>query len=243
MLVTGAGKRVGAAIALAFGKAGARVALHYNASAAGAEAVAREIRASGGQADLFQADLFSREQARALAADVLAALGGLDVLVASAANFDRVAVDEIADADWDRAIALNVTSPFVLAHSLTPALRDAQGAIVFITCTSATKPYAHYLPYVVSKGAVKQLMRTLALELAPAVRVNAVAPGTVVPPEGLSSTELAALADRVPLKRLGSAEDVARAVLFAATAKSLTGTELVVDGGRVGAGRAGEGAI
>lgn len=243
VLVTGAGVRVGRAIALAFGARGARVALHYNSSSGAAEATAQEIRACGGDAELFRADLYDRNQVRGLARDVLASFGGLDIFVASAANFDRVRYDDISDEIWDRALALNVTAPALLARALTPALRESKGSMVFISCTSASKPYANYLPYVVSKAAVRQLMRALALELAPAVRVNAVAPGTVEPPEAMGEEERSQLKERLPLKRLGHAEDVARAVVFAATSRSMTGSELVVDGGRVGAGNAGEGAI
>ena len=105
-----------------------------------------------------------------------------------------------------------------------------------VTCSSTQTPMRNYLPYVVSKGATRQLMRTLALELAPEVRVNAVAPGTVLPPEDMTSEAVASLASRIPLGRIGRAEDVAEAVLFLVTAGFVTGQELFVDGGRSLAG-------
>ena len=231
-LVTGAGKRVGAAIAERLGHAGMKVGVHYNGSREGAEQVAAKVREAGGEAQLFQANLYDRDSARTLVNEVATAFGGLDLLVASAANFDRVAFDAIDDAAWDRALALNVTAPFVLAQAATPYLKASNGAIVIITCTSTTVPYRHYLPYVVSKGAVKQLMRTLALELAPQIRVNGIAPGTVLPPEDLDDATLLRLQQSAPLQRFGNPADIAEAVAYLASARFVTGQELAVDGGR-----------
>jgi pteridine reductase len=231
-LVTGAGQRVGQAIALALGRARMRVAVHYRQSRDGAEETANAIREAGGEAVLLAADLTSRDEARALGDAALAALGGLDLFVASAASFERMAYDGVDDAAFDRSISLNLASPFALAHHLTPALRESRGSMVFVTCTSATAPYRNYLPYVVSKGALRQLARTLALELAPHVRVNSVAPGTVMPGPSLGTDEIARLASRIPLGRTGSPEDVAEAVLFLARSGFVTGQEIVVDGGR-----------
>ena len=104
--------------------------------------------------------------------------------MASAASFEWVPLAEVDDAAWDRSLSLNLASPFALVHQAVPALRAARGSVVFITCSSATVPMKNYLPYVVSKGALQHLMKTLALELAPEIRVNAVAPGTVMPPDG-----------------------------------------------------------
>jgi len=231
-LVTGGGQRLGQAIALALGRAKMRVAVHYHSSRVGAEATAAAIRSTGGDAVLLQADLNDRSQARRLADDALTALGGLDLFVASAANFERVPFDSVDDEAFDRAIRLNLASPLALAHRLTPALRASRGSMVFITCTSATAPFKNYLPYVVSKGALRQLVRTLALELAPEVRVNAVAPGTVLPPDKMSPPVLERLVSKIPLGRHGQAADIAQAVLYLAQASFVTGEELVVDGGR-----------
>jgi pteridine reductase len=231
-LVTGAGQRVGQAIAIALGRARMRVAVHYRQSRDGAEATASAIREAGGEAVLLCADLTTRDDARALGDAAIEALGGLDLFVASAASFERIAYDAVDDAAFDRAITQNLAAPFALAHHLTPALRDSRGSMVFVTCTSATAPYRNYLPYVVSKGALRQLVRTLALELAPNVRVNAVAPGTVLPPPSMGAEEVARLASRIPLERTGGPDDVAQAVLFLARSGFVTGEELVVDGGR-----------
>lgn len=234
VLVTGAGRRVGAAIATTLGAAGMHVGVHYNASRSGAEATCEAVVAAGGRATLFQADLYGRAATRGLVDRVLDTFGGLDMLVASAANFDRIPLESVDDATWDRAMDLNVTAPFWLAQGFTEALRRASGNIVFVTCTSVRRPYRDYLPYQVSKAAVRQLMRVLALELAPAVRVNAVAPGTVLPPEDMGSEVLQRITQGIPLGRVGQATDVARAVEYLAGASFVTGQELVVDGGHTG---------
>ncbi len=231
-LVTGGGQRVGQAIALGLGRAKMHVAVHYRSSRAGAEATATAIRSFGGDAVLLQADLDDRDEARRLADEALAALGGLDLFVANAASFERLPFDTLDDDAFDRSLRLNLASPFALSQRLTPALRASRGSMVFVTCTSATAPFKNYLPYVVSKGALRQLVRTLSLELAPDVRVNAVAPGTVLPPEAMDPATLARLIRPIPLARHGEASNVAEAVLYLATASFVTGEELVVDGGR-----------
>jgi pteridine reductase len=165
--------------------------------------------------------------------ETIAKLGQLDVLVPSAASFERVALDAVDDAAWDRTLALNLETPFAMAHRALPELRRTRGSIVMITCTSTRFPFRSHLPYVVAKGALKSLTRVLALEAAPEVRVNAIAPGTVLPPEDMSADELAALGRKIPLGLTGSAEDVADAVVFLASAPWITGQEMVVDGGRV----------
>jgi pteridine reductase len=235
-LVTGAGTRVGQAIAIALGRAGMHVAVHYHGSREGAEYTQRSIEELGGRASLLTADLKDREQARNLVDEAASDLGGLDLLVPSAASFEAITYDELDDDAWDRSLLLNSATPFALAHRATPALRESRGAIVFITCASTTNPMRGYLPYVVSKAATKQLMRTLALELAPEIRVNAVAPGTVLPPPGFPEATLSRLVARIPLGRVGSAEDIAEAVVFLAEAPYITGQELTVDGGRTVAG-------
>ena len=230
-LVTGGGTRVGAAIVRALAGAGCDVRIHYARSALGARAVAEDVVRLGGRPSLHQADLTDRVQVARLAADVLAE-GGLDVLVHNAANFDRIAPDDLDAAVWDRAFALNVTAPYLLTNALTPALRASKGSVVAITCLSADRPWKNYLPYSASKAALANLVKGLALGLAPDVRVNAVAPGTVMAPDDYPEDKLSRIRERIPLHRLGEAEDVARAVVFLAANDYVTGQTLVVDGGR-----------
>jgi pteridine reductase len=231
-LVTGAGQRVGQAIALSLGAEGMHVAVHYRESRAGAEDTAARIREAGGSAVLLAADLSSRDAARDLVDSAIAELGGLDLVVASAASFERVPLADVDDAAWDRSLNLNLASPFALVHRAVPALRAAGGSVVFITCSSATVPMRNYLPYVVSKGALQHLMKTLALELAPEIRVNAVAPGTVMPPPSYDAEAVQRLARVIPLGHVGSPHDIAQAVVFLASSPFVTGHELSVDGGR-----------
>ena len=231
-LVTGAAKRVGRAIALALSREGMQLALHYNSSRAEAEKTLEDVRALGAEGVLLDADLSDREAARALVDRAVSALGGLDLLVLSAANFERIALADVDDAAWDRTLGLNLASQFAIAQRALPALRSSRGSMVFITCSSATTPFRNHLPYVVAKGGLKQLMRTLALEAAPDVRVNAVAPGTVLPPDTLDPGTVERLAQSVPLRRTGSADDVAQAVVYLARAPFVTGQEIAVDGGR-----------
>lgn len=231
-LVTGAGKRVGRAIAVALGHSGMQVAVHYRSSAREAAETCLAVEAAGGSAFAIQANLHDRSATRKLVDDAVAQLGGLDLLVSSAAAYGRVDVDAIDDPAWDDMLAVNLTAPFLLAQRATPSLSASKGSIVFITCSSVSTPYRNHLPYVVSKGALHQLMRVLSLELAPDVRVNSVAPGTVLPPEDLDARALERVRQRIPLQHLGTPEDIAAAVVYLASAPFVTGEELRVDGGR-----------
>lgn len=231
-LVTGAGTRVGSAIARHLGREGMRVALHFFSNRRGAELTLTQIQAAGGKGILLQADLRDRTQARGLAMRAVEELGGIDLLVLGAASFEPTPLEQLDESTWDRVLSLNLNSPVALAHQAISALRERRGSIVFVTCSSVAAPFAGYLPYVVSKAALWQAARTLAIELAPEVRVNAVAPGTVMPPESLSEEELGRLVSRIPLERRGSGDDVARAVLFLAKNPFVTGHQLMVDGGR-----------
>ena len=231
-LVTGAGARVGAAIATALGAAGMHVAVHYQTSRSGAEATCEAIVRAGGHAFAMQADLRDESQVVSMATDVLARLGGLDLLVPSAANYEAVPLEAVSHANLSSTLALNLYAPLLLARQCRTALEASCGSIVFITCISRLVPPRSYLPYQLSKAALHQAMRALALELAPRVRVNAVAPGTVLPPEHMSAQELAHTLQLVPLGRVGGADGVAQAVLQLARSGFVTGTELVVDGGR-----------
>lgn len=241
-LVTGAGRRVGLAIAQALADEGMSLALHHHTSRQECDRLAARVRGAGREAVVLAADLSSGAACRGLVRETIAALGGIDLLVSSAASFERIELDAVDEDAMDRAFALNVRATFSLAHEARETLRARRGSIVALTCTSATLPYRNHLAYVVSKGAAKQLVRTLALELAPEIRVNAVAPGTVLAPEAMSETERAALASRTLVQRLGTAEDVAQAVVYLAKAPFVTGHEILVDGGVVLAGQhSGEG--
>ncbi|HEX4683897.1 MAG TPA: SDR family oxidoreductase [Gemmatimonadaceae bacterium] len=231
-LVTGAGHRVGRAIAVALGGRGMRVAVHYNATADGARETAKEIEAAGGEAKLFTGDLTDASQAPKLIADVTSAFGGLDVLVNSAAVMVRTPFGEVTPDQWDDIMALNVRAPFFLAQAAAPHLKKARGTIVNICDLAAFETWPAYLPHGLSKAGMVYLTRSLARVLAPDVRVGGIAPGTVLLPESWSSADARRLSDTTPLGREGSPEDVTRTVLFILDSDYLTGETIIVDGGR-----------
>lgn len=231
-LVTGGGTRVGAAIARGLAEAGCDLIIHYASSAAGAQRVAEEVTRLGRKATTVRADLTDRAQIDRLAAEAMAFAGRLDVLVHNAANFDRVPPGELDAGAWDRAFALNATAPYLLTLATADALKARRGCVIAITCISAERPWKSFIPYSASKAALASMVKGLALGLSPEVRVNAVAPGTVLPPEEYDEEKRARLAARAPLQRIGEAADVARAVVFLAQNDYLTGQTITVDGGR-----------
>ena len=232
-LVTGAGVRVGRAIAVALGKAGADVALHFRGSREGAESAGREIGGTGRRTVLVRADLALPEDCRRVVRESIAALGGLDFLVHSASNFHRASLADTDEDLWDSAMDVNARAGFLMAREAAPTLAGRKGRVVFVSDFLAESPARNYLAHSVSKAAVEGLVRGLAVELAPDVSVNGVAPGTVLPPEGTSAEEIERLARRVPAKRIGSAEDVAATVVFLCGGPAfLTGQVIRVDGGR-----------
>lgn len=231
-LVTGAGRRVGRAIAVALGGRGMRVAVHYHASARGAEETAAQIRAAGGAAGTFGGDLRDPSAVVALAATVADRFGALHVLVNSAAVMVRTPFGETTAGQWDDIMALNLRAPFLLTQAAAPALARSRGCVVNIADLAAFESWPGYVPHGISKAGVVQMTRALARVMAPDVRVNAVAPGAVLLPDEWDEASARRLEDTTPLRRLGSAEDVAQAVLYLVDAEYVTGETIVVDGGR-----------
>ena len=231
-LVTGAGHRVGRAIAVALGGRGMRVAVHYNAAADGARETAQRIEAAGGEAKLFTGDLTDASNAPRLIDEVVGAFGSLDVLVNSAAVMLRTPFGEVTPKQWDDVMALNIRAPFFLAQAAAPHLKQARGAIVNIADLAAFETWPAYLPHGLSKSGMVYLTRSLARVLAPDVRVGGIAPGTVLLPESWSDADAQRLRATTPLAREGSPEDVTRTVLFILDSDYLTGETIIVDGGR-----------
>lgn len=231
-LVTGGGRRVGRALAEALAESGALVAVHYSQSASGAEEVVRSIEARGGKAAVFGADLTRADAPDGLVVSVIKRFGGLDVLVNSAAVMVRTPFGEIDAAAWDSMFALNLRAPFFLAQAAAPHLRKARGAIVNIADLAAFETWPGYIPHGITKGGVVQMTRALARVMAPEVRVNAIAPGTVLLPDDWSEADSARLDETTPLKRQGSPRDVADAMLYLLGADYVTGETIIVDGGR-----------
>ena len=231
-LVTGAGRRVGRAIAVALGRRGMRVAVHYNRSGAEAEETVRALRDAGADAAAFGADLADAASIVPLVAAVHERFGALDALVNSAAGMERTPFGAVSAERWDAIFALNLRAPFLLAQAAAPHLDRAAGAIVNIADLAAFETWPEYVPHGISKAGVVQMTRALARVMAPRVRVNAVAPGAVLLPESWDAATHERLARTTPLGRIGSPADVAAAVLFLLEADFITGETLIVDGGR-----------
>ena len=234
-LVTGAGRRLGRAIAIALADRGAILAIHYRNSRAEAEAVAAQIVSAGGRAKSFGANLEHIGEIERMTAEVLAAFGRIDVLVNSAAVFVRKSFEEISERDWDSNLDTNLKAPFFLSKFAGAAMRrNGAGKIINLGDWAGIRPYKNYIPYSVSKAGLIGLTRALAMALAPEVQVNCIALGPVMPPDDYDAAEIDRLRNATLTKRLGSSEDVARAVLFLCEGTDFaTGSTLMLEGGRI----------
>jgi pteridine reductase len=236
VLITGGGKRVGAAICRRLHAAGANLMLHYRKSAGEARLLSAELNhVRANSVALIQADLLETAKLPSIVEQTLQTFGRLDGLVNNASSFFATPLGEIAIADFDDLIGTNLKAPLFLAQAAAPALRRAQGAIVNIADIHAERPLKNFIVYSVAKTALVGLTRSLAREMAPEVRVNAVAPGPVLWPEDESFDELSRqrIISHTPLRREGTPEDIAGAVHFLlAEARYVTGETISVDGGR-----------
>jgi len=231
-LVTGAGTRVGRVIALALGKAGMRVGIHYMGSEKGARQTADEIIAAGGDARTLPGDLTDPATAPRLIEHTSKVFGGLDVLVNSAAVMLRTPVGEVLVEDWDAMFALNLRAPFFLCQAAARVMEKKGGSMVNIADLAAFETWRGYVPHSITKAGIVQMTRGLGHALAPRIRVNAIAPGPVLLPEGWTQEQADNLIATTPLGRIGSPEDVAQAVLYLLSADYVTGETIIVDGGR-----------
>lgn len=233
-LITGGAIRVGRAIALALGEAGWRVAVHFRRSEAEAAGVVRRLEELGPGGVALQADLADASAAEALVSDAAKALGGLDLLVNSAALFPRQDPLTVSAGEWDHLFAVNLRAPFFCAREAAKRMLAAEGgSIVNIIDTGADEAWPGYVPYVATKAGLASVTRGLARAFAPTVRVNGVSPGPVLLPVGEDSEGYRArAAERTVLGRVGSPGDVAQAVLYLADAEYVTGEIIRVDGGQ-----------
>ena len=231
-LVTGSGRRVGRAIAVALGAKGMDVVVHFNGSGTGARETAGLIEQAGGRAHTVAGDLRDPAVPANLVQAAVARFGSLDVLVNSAAVMVRTPFGSVTAAQWDSMFALNLRAPFLLAQAAAEELGRRGGAIVNIADLAAFESWPAYLPHGITKAGVVQMTRALARVLAPRVRVNAVAPGAVLLPDDWDEKSRDHLVETTPLQRLGTADDVARAVVYLIEADYVTGDTLIVDGGR-----------
>jgi pteridine reductase len=231
-LVTGAGKRLGRAVALRLAEDGCDVVVHYRSSEAEARAVVGEIEKLGRRGMAIAADLNNVAEIKKLFRETSERFGQLDVLVNSAATFVESAFTATNENDWHASLDSNLKAPFFCAQAAAPMLREAHGVIVNFADIGGMLGWPGFIPHSIAKAGVIMLTRSLAKELAPDVRVNAIAPGTITMPGDPPEWERDFI-QRAPLKRTGTPADITDAVLFLLHAKFVTGQTLVVDGGRV----------
>jgi NAD(P)-dependent dehydrogenase (short-subunit alcohol dehydrogenase family) len=233
-LVTGAGKRIGREIALTLGRAGASVAVNYHNSKSEAQATAKEIRAWGVESVALAADVARPAQVRRMFRALERRFGQLDILVNNAGIFFPARWDQLAEAHWDRILGVNLKGPFFCAQAAAEIMqRRKRGCIVNISSLGALEAWPDYAHYCSSKAALVMLTRCLAKALAPHIRVNSVAPGTILFPNEKRGRMIERVIRATPLKKTGSANDIAAMVLYLACHSDfITGQTFVVDGGK-----------
>ncbi len=234
-LVTGAAHRIGAAITHRLHQAGMDIALHYRGSRTAAEALQSELHAQRSDSvRLVAADLLDTKARSALIDRVSDWRGRLDLLVNNASSFYPTPVGEASETQWHELMGINLMAPFFLAKAAAPLLRESHGAIINLVDIHAERPLAGYPIYSMAKAANAMMVKSLAQELGPEVRVNGVAPGAILwPDEGMAEQQKAIILSRTALKRAGSPDDIAQTVLFLLReANYITGQIIAVDGGR-----------
>jgi pteridine reductase len=233
-LVTGAGTRIGQAIAIGLAESGCDVAVHYHGSQPGADETARAVKKAGRRAEILQADLSDAQAARGLGDRAARALKRLDIVVNSAAIMIRQPVETVTPESWDTTLNLNLRATFFVTQGAIPHLRRAKGKVVNIADLAGLEPWPSYVPHSVSKAGVVMLTKALARALAPDIAVNAIAPGAVLLPDDWDAQSRGHIKETTPLDRIGSPADVVAAVRFLlAGTDYATGTILVIDGGRL----------
>ncbi|HTI51420.1 MAG TPA: SDR family oxidoreductase [Planctomycetaceae bacterium] len=238
VLITG-GRRVGAALAVALARREANVALSYFRSREGIEAVAAEVRRVGVRCEAFAADLREADQAERLVGQTVAAFGSIDVLVNMASAFHATPFDRLTPQDFDDNLASNLRAPYLTAVAAANAMRrqpivdGLQGKIVNFSDWAVDRPYKGFLPYLIAKGGVKTMTLALAVELAPTITVNAIAPAMIAPPPDLTPADIETIRQASPLKRVGTPDDANNLVLYLLEGTDfVTGAVYAVDGGR-----------
>ncbi len=231
-LVTGAAKRIGRAVALELASAGAHVAITYLTSEREAQSTVAELNARGPRSCALRCDVRDPASVRTALETTESEFGRLDVLINNAGVYETVPFEEITLAQWDNVFATNVRGPFLLAQLAAPGLRRSQGRIVNLGSLGGLRPWATHAHYCASKAALIMLTKVMAKALAPEIAVNCVAPGMIDFGEKESAAFFRRMAEKSPMQRNGSGEDVAAAVrFFAAAPQFITGQVLAVDGG------------
>lgn len=231
-VVTGAGKRIGRSIALDLAREGWAVAVHYRTARADADGVVAEILAAGGRAAAFQADLSNEDETRALLPRAAAELGPVTLLVNSASVFERDEWNTVDRVSWDRHLDTNLRAPFVLTQAMARDLpENFHGLVVNIIDQRVWKLTPHFVSYTLSKAGLWTLTQTMALALAPRIRVNGIGPGPTLPNERQSLQHFEAQCRAVPMGRGASPDEICAAIRYLIDAPSVTGQMIAVDGG------------
>ncbi|MBP0447063.1 SDR family oxidoreductase [Roseomonas sp. SSH11] len=232
-LVTGGAKRIGRSIALALAEAGFDLAIHHHDSKDEAEETAAAIRAMGRRATLLRADLSREEEVESLIPDATARLGPIGVLVNNASRFERDEWDSATRESWDRHIEPNLRAPFVLTQALALALPDeAEGAVVNLLDQRVLSLTPHFVSYTVSKAALWALTQSMALALAPRIRVNGIGPGPTIASTRQTEAQFRAQCESTPLGHGSSPEEIARGVMAILSLPAMTGQMIALDGGQ-----------
>jgi len=232
VLVTGAAKRLGRAIALAAVDEGADVAITYRESEREARTLVGEVGRRGGRALAVRCDITDETNIREMVREVAGELGGIDVLVNNAANYETARFDKLSAAQWDAVFSSNTRGPFLVSREALPHLRKRKGRIIHMGSLGGLRPWATHAHYCSSKAALHMLTRVMAKALAPEISVNAVAPGMIDLGGKSAAAFMRRMAKQTPMRRNGTGSEIAAAVMFFATApKFITGQILAVDGG------------
>ena len=235
IFVTGGAKRIGKAIIKLFAKDGWKVIIHYNNSKADAEALADSINAKKADtAFIVQGDLDKADEVNNIISKVDGFTETIDLLVNNASTFYPTPIDDISEDHWEKLIGSNLKGPLFLIQGLKQKLIESKGSIINITDTNLSKGVANYSIYSAAKAGLEAITKGLARELAPEIKVNAIAPGAMLEPPDVTWTEEQKnkVIDSIPLKRMGSEKDIAEAVKFLANSDYITGQIIKVDGGR-----------
>jgi pteridine reductase len=232
-IVTGGAIRLGKALALALAEHGARVVVHYGSSAGPAQATVRQIQALGSEALAIQADLSQPGQTGSIVERAATHFGQVDVLVNSAAVFEPGNWEDTTEANWDNHFAINLKSPFFLSQAFAVHVgRERTGHIVNIADWRGVRPGTGHVAYTLTKAALIAMTKSLAQALAPNIQVNAIAPGLILPPPGQDQAYLERWARQIPAQRVGSPEEVAKALIFLLRSDFVTGDLIFVTGGQ-----------
>ena len=235
IFITGAAKRIGKEIALCFSEMGWNIIIHYNSSKEAADDLAAEINNSNvDSAVTVQGNLDVKEDVEKIINEVLDAFPSIDLLINNASTFYPTPIDDISEDHWEKLLGSNLKGPMFLIKGLKQKLKESNGSIINITDTNLSKGVANYSIYSAAKAGLEAITKGLARELAPEIKVNAIAPGAMLEPPDVTWTEEQKnkVIDSIPLKRMGSEKDIAEAVKFLANSDYITGQIIKVDGGR-----------